>query len=174
MADMNQTSQGAEFNEAPENIERRNFLSRVGAIVATTAVAIAGLSEETLADEVTPVAADSSEGQIEYRESELGIDYRAIADAPIDAMLSQGEAEWMTNAALSERFRGREELAARFWTRISSLLGEGTINEAYEDALRENTPNMLIAFTTIDPNHPKYFYLQTVGEDFQLDQYLGE
>lgn len=134
--------------------------------MTSAVIANATLAQQALAEQVTPVVAAE---EIAYRESELGIDYRAIADAPVDAMLSQGEAEWMANA--SKEF-GDE--AAEIWAQDMAVeIGSGRISEFTEKDMREFTPNMLLAFSTIDPNHPKYLLLASVGDRFQLDQHLG-
>lgn len=149
-------------------LDRRDFLKKAGGVIAGAAMSTAGLAQAVLAQEITP--ASQQEGiVVAYRESELGIDYRALADAPVDAMLSQGEAEFMANATA---VFGDE--AAQLWGHDMAIeIGTGRISEFTVHDMREFTPNMLLSFSQIDPNHPKYMLLQTAGENFQLDQHLS-
>jgi hypothetical protein len=152
-----------------DNTDRRNFLKQTGAVVMGAVMSTAGLAQTVLAQDVVPVVKQADDfSDIVYRESELGINYRAIADAPVDAMLSHGEAEFMANATLVFG----EETAQAWGHYMAPEIGSGRVSKATVEDMREFTPNMLLSFVRIDPNHPKYMLLQTAGENFQLDQHL--
>ena len=151
-----------------QNLDRRDFLKKAGGVIAGAAMSTAGLAQAVLAQEITP--ASQQEGMVvAYRESELGIDYRALADTPVDAMLSQGEAEFMANATAVFG----DETTEAWGHYMAPEIGSGRVSKATVESMREFTPNMLLSFSQIDPNHPKYMLLQTAGENFQLDQHLS-
>lgn len=161
-----QVLDGAE--ETIENPSRRDFLAQAGGAITGAVVATAGLAQQALADEVTQVAEVSTDdfSDIPYRESELGIDYHALADFPVDHMLSQGEAEWMENAG--ERYGER---ASVFWNRFAPLIGEGRVSESIIDGLKNYSPNMLLSFARLPARHPKYGLIEAAASLFQLEQY---
>lgn len=156
--------------EGAENLDRRNFLKNaLGALASATVLGTASLAQETLAQEVTPVSENLSDfSDIEYRESKLGIDYHALADAPVDAMLSQGEAEFMENA--TPVFE--EETAEAWGHYMAPEIATGRVSKATVESMREFTPNMLLSFAYLDPNG-KYSSLSLAGQEFGLDRNLG-
>lgn len=157
---------GAE--EIIENPSRRDFLAQAGGVITGAVVATAGFAQQALAEEVTKVAEVTDDfSDIPYRESELGIDYRVLADFPVDHMLSQGEAEWMQNAP--ERFG--EEMAIGFWKNFSEVIGEGTVSDSIVNGLKNFAPNMLLSFARLPARHPKYGLIESYGRLFQLEQY---
>ena len=157
--------------EGAENLDRRNFLkSSLGALASATVLGTASLAQEALAQEVTPVSNTTQDkfADIEYRESELGIDYHALADAPVDAMLSQGEVEFMENAT---PVFGDE--TAQIWGHDMAVeIATGRVSKATVEDMREFTPNMLLSFAYLDPNG-KYSSLSLAGQEFGLDRNLG-
>lgn len=166
-----QVLDGAE--ETIENPSRRDFLAQAGGAITGAVVATAGLAQQALADEVTQVAEVVSEddfSDIPYRESELGIDYHALADFPVDHMLSQGEAEWMENASDPDEYG--EDAAEAWGHEMAPYIGEGRVSEFMIDEMKSYTPNMLLSFARLPVNHPKYGLIEAYGREFQLDQYI--
>lgn len=163
-----QVLDGAEENI--ENPSRRDFLAQAGGAITGAVVATAGLAQQALADEVTQVAdvvGEDDFSDIPYRESELGIDYHALADFPVSHMLSQGEAEFMENA--SPVF-GDE--TAQIWGHDMAVeIGAGRVSEFTVNDMKEFTPNMLLSFARLPANHPRYGLIEAAARLFQLEQY---
>lgn len=107
---------------------------------------------------------------IPYRESDLGIDYRALADFPVSHMLSWGEVEWMQNAPADY---GDE--AADLWKRgTAAYIGWGRPSELIVEDMRAYTPNMLLNFDRLDANDEKYGYIEVLGSNFVLDRFMDK
>lgn len=159
-------------DECVDENKRALLKNSLAAVAVATVAGTAGLAQSVLADEVTPVVAESTDdfSDIPYRESELGIDYKTLADFPVSHMLSQGEAEWMKNASAEDEYG--EDAAEAWGHETVAFVGEGRVSKAMIEDLRLFTPNMLLSFGRIDPNHPKYMLLAAEGDSFQLDQYL--
>ena len=124
-------------------LDRRELLFAIG-LLATTMPAFAG----------------SSKSKFEYIPSKIGIDYRTLAPSPLAEILSQGEREWMKNAKVDYE----EDTAGAWSEEIAPQVATGAISKATIENLREFTPQMLQQFAVgLNPQDPKYGYLQSVG-----------
>ncbi len=157
--------------EGSNSLNRREVIGQLGALAIAATVTTAAGAQKVLADQVTPAAMPPREGweDLRYRESDLGINYHELAEFPVSYMLSQGEAEFMENAA--EVFG--DETAEIWGDDMAPEVGTGRVSRFTVRDMREFTPNMLLQFSRIDPNHPKYMLLQTAGANFHIDQRLG-
>ena len=108
-----------------------------------------------------PLSAQETATERLYRESDIGIDYRAIAEPPLDVMLSHGEVEFLEKAT---PVFGDE--TAEIWQEMSAQIGTGAVSNFTILDMREFTPNMLMRFALIGSQHPKYSYLSSEGALF--------
>jgi len=148
------------------NVERRKFLTQAGLVISATALGVSGLAQKVLADEISPEAeviqvSNTEATKIEPLPSQWGIDYTKIAENPLDAILSHGEEEF--RSAATEVF---EDETVDAWKSMSTELWTGEISEYTVSDLKEFTPDMLVQFTRLDPKHPKYAWLWSVGNAF--------
>jgi hypothetical protein len=140
---MGNTTNPLNAETGEKKLDRRSFMAHAGAAIAGATVATASLARAVLAEETTPIAERPEDfSDIPYRESELGIDYRAIAEFPVDHMLSQGEAEFMENA--SDVFG--DDTAETWGHFMAPEIGSGGVSEYTIEGMREFTPNMLLSF----------------------------
>lgn len=123
------------------NPERRGFLK--ASVIATTALAVGMIlpSKDAEAEEVQLAALNTET-------SPLWINYREIAQSPLDAMLANGENEWMTNAAASKGDR-----AVSLWkdSLVPWIIDERLSNRNVKQ-LEEYTPNLLLSFLNLSPD----------------------
>jgi len=118
---------------------------------------------------LVPLSAQEAATETLYRESDIGIDYRAIAEPPLDVMLSHGEVEFYENATL---VFGDE--TAEAWREMSAEIGTGAVSRFTVLDMREFTPNMLIGFSDIELSHTKYGRLSSLGSLFISERFLLE
>lgn len=115
------------------------------------------------------VDVETQETLIQYRESDIGIDYRALAESPLAEMLSQGEAEFFENA--TPIFGDETEEA---WQDMSAEIGTGAVSNYTVEGMREFTPNMLRKFALIGSQHPLYSYLSSEGALFVTEEIVTQ
>ena len=103
----------------------------------------------------------------EYRPSQLGIDYYALAPSPMAELLSQGEGEWLENA-----WSGYEEDTRDAWKEeLVPQIVTGAVSKATIRDLEDFTPKMLRKFAVgLDPKNKKYRYLFAIGSRFLSGQ----
>ena len=157
-----------------DNLDRRSFLEKgFAALAGLTIASTTGLATQVLAGEVgqpkiTPVS--TKPATFEYVESKLGINYREMAPNPLDAMLSQGELEWMKNAKADYD----EDTEGAWKEEIVPQLSKGAISNAAIQELRDYTPQMLQQFAVgLSPQDPIYGYLQSIGTSFVSGRLAG-
>lgn len=101
-----------------------------------------------------------------YRESELGIDYLAIAPCELAWRLSLGEAEWMTNAPAKYGSK-----TSMFWKKsIIVKILSGRSSDSIFEKLRAFTPDMLRSFGSLKGSeNPIYLRLSAEGQKLVLE-----
>lgn len=154
------------------SVNRRGIVKAAAAVVLSVTLAQAPQAQEASpAAEDLPQAADyraEDFADIPYRESEIGIDYHALADFPVDHMLSQGEVEWMENA--SEMFG--DQTAETWGHYVAPEIGSGRVAEYTVQGMKDFTPKMLLSFARLAPNEPRYGILREAGKLFELEEGL--
>jgi len=123
----------------------------------------------TSAGGVQSAYAQNASSQSEYRESDIGIDYRVIAEPPVDVMLSQGEVEFLESATVVF-----ENETAELWREMSAEIATGGVSDLTINDMKEFTPNMLIGFSDIELSHTKYGRLSSLGSLFISERFLLE
>lgn len=103
-------------------------------------------------------AVDCDPATIGYVDSQLNLDYRALAPSPVAEILSQAEAERLAHASDLSGAQ-RDELAAKWRDLVEKLLAgtlpgsfTGTASEPSLDELRALTPNALAQLQACGPD----------------------
>ena len=104
----------------------------------------------------------------EYRESDIGIDYRAIAEPPLDVMLSHGEVEFFEKA--TPVFGGE---TAEVWREMSVEIATGGVSNFTINDMKEFTPKMLSGFSRIPFEARRYRYLGALGLEHNSERFLS-
>ena len=100
---------------------------------------------------------EETASRFEYVPSQIGIDYWELTDwhSPMSEILSQGEQEFLTNAA---PVFGDE--SPEMWRGVSRIVANNTTSRATINGLRRFTPDMLRMMAVgLDPNDPIYAYI---------------
>lgn len=112
--------------------------------------------------------ATAQTSEVDYRESDIGIEYRAIAESPLAEMLSQGEVEFFENAT---PVFGDE--TAESWRFMSAEIATGAVSNFTVEDMKEFTPDMLRGFSHISLAHPIYGRLSSLGSLFISEGFLS-
>jgi len=161
MADKISTPDVTEVTNAPESLEKRKTLMQIWLVMAWTAAACSWLTRDVLAEEV------NSDVQLaSLEESKAWIDYSEI-ETPLWAMLSRGEIEFSRN--MPSNFDDKK--VAKYWKWIVTAVSSWGASNGVLNQIKKFAPDMLIEFSNLDHNNPKFFILSAAGSEFLSEKF---